>query len=213
MLNNKDFYGTQILDPQAPHGQQMLDQAKFILKSMEPFSISGAQKLSQGEASTRDKVLPFIGVVPASKILTMTPLQSYYAESFRNAMPSGPATQAQSEQFQLRAKLVADLKSAASTGKGIPDLRARMLAAGVTNQAALTRLEQKAEYLPIQYQAHYLPVLTAMRGFDLANESEKAALGDVLLEKVQAQYEAGKLTDEETSRYVKQLMPYYRPEK
>jgi hypothetical protein len=217
MLNNKDFYGTQIWDPSAPHGQQMLDQAKFIAKSMEPFSISGAQKLSQGEASTRDKVLPFIGIVPASKLLTMTPLESYFAESFRNQMPAGARTAQQSEQFQLRAKLVSDLKSGKVDGT---NLQARLLAAGIstdenlsatgTDKAKLTRLAQKVELLPIQYQAKYLPLETGMRGFDLASPAEKAALATTLMEKVQKQYDADKLDDATTSNYVKQLVPFYR---
>jgi hypothetical protein len=218
MLNNKDFYGTQIWDPAAPHGQQMLDQAKFIAKSMEPFSISGAQKLSQGEASTRDKVLPFIGIVPASKILTMTPVESYFAESFRNQMPAGARSAQQSEQFQLRAKLVSDLKSGKVDASTLP---ARLLAAGVkvdedlkahgTDAAKLTRLAAKVELLPIQYQAKYLPLETGMRGFDLASPAEKAALAGVLLPKVQSAYEKDALDDAATSHYVKQLVPFYQP--
>ncbi len=213
MLNNRDFYGTQIWDPNSSHGQQMLDQAKFIAKSMMPFSISGAQKLSQGQASTKDKILPFFGVVPASRLLTMTPLESYYADSFRSSMPSGPVTQAQSEKFQLRAKLVSDLKTAHAAGTTVPDLAARMIAAGVKDNAALTRLQQKVEFLPIQYQAHYLPLVDAMRGYDLGSATEKAELANVLLPRVQSAWEAGKLDNATTSNYVKQLMQHYAPEK
>lgn len=205
MANNRDFYGTQIWTPDDTHLQQLGEQAKFIGKSFVPFSISGAQKLSQGQSSLKDKVLPFFGVVPASRILTMTPTESYYADAFRDQMPGGAKTAQQSEVSQLRAQLVTDLKTAKSSGQAVPDLQARMLAAGIKDRQSLTRLAEKAEWLPIQYQANYLPLTTAMRGFDLASDQEKAELAPILLPRVQNAWDRDEIDQPTTSRYVKLL--------
>ena len=211
MLNNRDFFGTQIWNPDDSHMQQLGAQAAFIAKSMTPFSITGAIKLNEGEASTRDKMLPFIGITPAKHELTMTPLESYYSEQFRNLMPAGTKTPEQSEMLKLRSKLVTDLRTAKASGQGVDNLPARLMAAGVKNEQALTRLAQKAEYLPIQYQAKYLPLTQAMRGYDLASDKEKASLATVLMPRIQSSWERDQLDDETTSRYVKQLVPFYKP--
>jgi hypothetical protein len=213
MLNNRDFYGTQIWNPDDSHMKQLASQAAFIAKSMEPFSIAGAQKLSEGQASMRDKVLPFFGIVPAKREITMTPLETYYGEQFRNLVGDRIKTKEQGEQQQLKAKLVTDLRSAKAGGPAVDNLPARLLAAGVKNQQALNRLGEKAELLPIQYQAKYLPLLIAMRGFDLASADEKAKLAPILIQKMNRADEAGQLDENTGIRYAKLLFPYYKPEK
>ena len=214
LLNNKDFYGTQIYNPDEPQWKRLVQQAQFIGKGFVPFSISNAKKLNEGEASFRDKALPFFGVVPATKVLTMTPLESYYSEQFRNLSPSGARTPEQGEQTQLRAKLVADLRAKARSGQPfntVPNLPARLLAAGVKSPQAVTRLQEKAELLPLQYQGHYLPLTPAMRGFDLGTDAEKRLLAPVLIQRLQSAYDRDALDDATAHRYAQQLIPYLKP--
>ena len=75
MLNNADFYGGTIRNPAAPITMQVEDEANYLLKQIEPFSLRNYQqqaKLRGAEPSVGDYVTSpsMFGVVPSPGYIT-----------------------------------------------------------------------------------------------------------------------------------------------
>jgi len=75
ILANKNFYGVEIRDENAPAVKQAKQIAEYFGKeALAPISISGY--LRQKKISGKSSIVPFIGFTPAPKYITETPIQS-----------------------------------------------------------------------------------------------------------------------------------------
>jgi hypothetical protein len=196
ILNNRDFYGTQIWNPDDPVSQKMLDQAKHIASVGIPFSIAGAMKLSEGDASLRDKVLPFIGIVPAKQAISMTPAQLKAAEIAQAQASVGGRTQAQAQHSQALRDAVADLRG----GKPLP-------AGSQFSKSDVHEIKQRLALTPMQLQAARMPMESAMQVYDLANPAERQQLQPVLIKKIQGEAKNGKAVNPDYVRILTQPIP------
>lgn len=69
LLNNKDFYGTQIYNPDDEAYQKGLDILKYEAQTMEPFSF---RKKVGSEPDNQQKIEKFFGLMPAPKSIGRT---------------------------------------------------------------------------------------------------------------------------------------------
>jgi hypothetical protein len=214
MLRNKDFYGQQIYNPTDPLDKKIWDQLAHVATSFEPFSISQSARLSQGESSTMDKLLPFIGIVPAKQALVHTPAQTKAGEIMRDMMPDVPQTSAQKQRGQDIAQIVRDIRTGKLDDEG--QLVARMRGAGVGDNRHLTEIQQRVMWSPLEYQLHKMPLIEegtgrdAMTVWDLMSDKEKVQTAPIFAEKIQRAYDGGKLDVPTTSRMVRLVMPYLK---
>jgi hypothetical protein len=111
MLRNQDYYGTDIAQPDDPLPKRMADLTTFAARQFTPFSLSGTMKLAEEKAPLSHLVLPFFGIVPAKKALTMTPAETAAADIARAGMPIGGRTQEQFEHSKLLKTIVRDLRT------------------------------------------------------------------------------------------------------
>jgi hypothetical protein len=112
ILQNKDYYGTEIRHPDDPLYAQAGQVGKYLLKSFEPFWWRGASKqYSQaGGTVTPQAAASYFGIMPAPRSLTETPAEKYAAERVRASLPQGARTQAQAEHSQNVKEAIRDVQ-------------------------------------------------------------------------------------------------------
>ncbi|HEY5909308.1 MAG TPA: hypothetical protein VJA21_01755 [Verrucomicrobiae bacterium] len=84
----------------------------------------------------------------------------------------------------------------------------RARAAGVRDQAELTRIKERVLWQPLQYQIWRISLEDGLRVFDVANDTQRVLLAPMLAEKVQRQFEAKRLAPEDARRYVQLIGPH-----
>ena len=125
------------------------------------------------------QALPFIGIVPAKKILTMTPAEAKAEDLYIGTLPSGSRTQEQADHAQL----ISHIKS---------QLRQDPGAAGATiasNAAKLRTTDFKTMFADqvksqIVIQTEKLTLQEGMSVFDLGTSAERAQLQPILMKKL-----------------------------
>ena len=214
MLRNKDFYGQQIYTPTDPLDKKVWEQLTHVATSFEPFSVSQSARLAQGESSTMDRLLPFIGIVPAKQALVQSPAQTKAGEIMRAMMPDVPQTVAEKQRSTDIAQIVRDIRTGKLNDEG--QLVARMRGAGVGDNRHLSEIKQRVMWSPLEYQLHKMPLLEpdtgrdAMTVWDLMSDKEKVSTVQIFADKIQRSYQGGKLDVTETSRLVRLVMPYLK---
>lgn len=181
LLQNKDFYNTQIRDPDDPLWRQASDVAKFAAGEAKPFAVSGAMKLKENNAPAWKLVAPFFGFTPVPARQTMTPAQELAAETMAASLPSAPMTNAQFEQHQLMKDILRQIKE--NPGAGSRAL-ADGIARGEINPDKATQLVEHLKYNPLQFQVHHMTAEAAMRVWRIANDQEKEQLRGIMAVKV-----------------------------
>jgi len=107
MLQNKDYFGTEIRNADDPIMKQLMDELKFGAKSTMPFSIQGAKKnLERGERAGAGVALPFIGITPAPRHLQQTDVQNEIFKTYERRKGHPERSQAQFERAQAKSEIV-----------------------------------------------------------------------------------------------------------
>jgi hypothetical protein len=133
MLNNQDFYGAAIRNPSSPVTEQIKDEANYIIKQIEPFSLRNYQqqsKLQNKEPSIGDYLTSpsMIGITPAPGYITKSPEQ---LES--------------SQVSHLRDPLMAKFKEEIKDGADIDKLIPEMIRSGLTREDIKQVIRNSAE--------------------------------------------------------------------
>ena len=86
MLNNQDFYGGNIRNPNDPFVKQIADEAIFMSSQLVPFSIENArQMLAKGDR--KQALLSFVGITPApASIVNPIPGEMYERRVLKEEM-------------------------------------------------------------------------------------------------------------------------------
>jgi hypothetical protein len=100
LLQNKDFYGTEIVDPEADVPAEAKQLLTYLGRSFLPYSVQGATRNARAGSSAAMKVLPFVGITPAPGDVAKTPFQEYVAEHYFDTLPQGARTHEQAERSQ-----------------------------------------------------------------------------------------------------------------
>lgn len=166
MVRNQDYYGVEIWHPDDPLAKQLKDLSLFALKQFEPFSISRTMKLAEAKSPTAQLVLPFFGIVPAKRALTMTPAETLAGEIIRSSLPVGARTQEQADHSQMLKKIVQDMRNVPGAKVDTSQLRTG------DEKTLVSMLTLK----PLQYQVHKMSPEDAMRVWRLANAEERGLL-------------------------------------
>jgi hypothetical protein len=182
MLNNRDFYGVRIFNPDDPLLQQMKDRGMFLGKEFTPFSVSGAMKLAEDAAPLHKQILPFFGIVPAPQRNVMSPAETFFAEAMAEQMPQRAMPREAFDRSKLLREIVADIKSGRQ-----PEARAKFqdgITRGLLNADSVQTMIERLKYSPLQFQAAHVDSETAMRGWRMATPAERAQLLPVVASKV-----------------------------
>lgn len=179
MLRNKDYYGVEVRREDDPLLVQMKDLGLFSVKQFTPFSISGTMKLAEAESPASQMVLPFFGIVPAKRALTMTPAETLAADIIQQQLPVGARTRESADHSALLRQLAQDLRKVPGAKLDAQDPRLAQLKPGEEKQL-VSMLTMK----PLQYQIHKMTPADAMRVWRLANADERQLLQVQIVTKV-----------------------------
>lgn len=98
LLHNKDYYGNEIVNPDANVPKMAKEAITYLGKSFLPYSVTGQQKLAQAGAPIAERVLPFVGVTPSPGAVTRSAFLDYVHE--HKAPHGGEMTPEQSDHLQ-----------------------------------------------------------------------------------------------------------------
>lgn len=162
MLQNKDFYGTEIRHPDDPAMKQILDVASYVGKQFIPFGVRNA--IDSGNKA--GKILPFIGVTPAPKSITNTPAEELAGELVKNELPVGSRTQEQAD----KAAKVRGLRKELAAGV---DNRDKALEAGQLTPQDAQKLGKSQGQNYLVRAVKGLDSSDAVKVYQAANERER----------------------------------------
>lgn len=117
MLNNRDYYGTEIRNADDPIIKQAMDLAKFAGKQFVPFGVQGYAKMTERDESTTKKLAPFIGITPAPSYIDQTDAEKLASSLMQEKMPAGTRTQAEADRGKLRHDLARAVKKGDPTAR------------------------------------------------------------------------------------------------
>ncbi|MGH9724141.1 MAG: hypothetical protein ACRD41_03660, partial [Candidatus Acidiferrales bacterium] len=98
MVQNKDFYGTQIVDPDANIPAESKQFLMYLGKSFLPYAVQGASRNSATGASTVGNVAPFLGITPSPGDITRSKFQDYVANKYFDNLPQGARSQEKADE-------------------------------------------------------------------------------------------------------------------
>lgn len=176
ILENKDFYNTEVRHPDDPLPNQSADLAKYLAEQMTPFSLRNYK--SRGGQINADAlgtlVQSLVGILPAPREFIRTPAENMVAEYMPRHLSAGPITKEEAANREY--KRTAD--SAFRRGQiGIGDLTKAVGVGKLTSQQVVTMVRDKN--LPtIVRDIKILNPEEAFNVFKVASPQEKAVIKD-----------------------------------
>jgi hypothetical protein len=178
MLQNKDYYGTEVRHPDDPIMDQVGQELEFVVKQFKPYSFQGAQRRGESEEGIEPVIESFFGIMPMPAELTRTPAENLAIELLRQQMPKGSRTKEQFDRMQKERQAVTQMQHGKIT---IDDA----VQQGLESQNRIKQVEERADsdYLP--YAIKHLTATGAMKVYEKASKKERELIGDDVYRKIE----------------------------
>ena len=198
VFGNKDFYGTEVRDENAPLSTQIAQVGEYFAKGFIPYSVTGQGKLEENDAGLAARVGNFFGFTVAPASVSRSKFQAFVADKAAESAPQGARSLAQAERSRHLREVEASLRKG-----GDPDM------------ADLTEREQKNARKAAGMQApeirfKRLSLEDKVHAWDLATpeERERYHLRDAIVGKDRTK-DIAKLPDEDQD-YMRQRLEEIR---
>lgn len=168
---NKDFYNTDIRNPNDPLVQQIGQEAAHLAKQFIPFTMTSSQHRVGGNSAES-----YIGITPAPAEWSRTEAHNRMMDFIINKTPQGGRTPEAAARSQLRKDLIVKAVAGGSVGSD-------MAASGFTAAQARGVMKQAATDPQMLLFSHLTPA-EAVSVMQVANPQEQAKWGPVLIQKV-----------------------------
>jgi len=194
VLENRDFYGTEIRHPDDPVVQQLWQLAKFAGAEAMPFSVRGVQKLVQQKGSLEESfpgqvkaafrnpkelIAGQFGFQPAPAYIQNSPALNRAHEYDLANMPPGTRTQEQAEKQRLRNAIAIQYRS------GHPDHAAiaNLVREGKLTQKEVNSAITTAKTNPLVRAARPLHLDQLLNVYADADQKERPLLRPIIAKK------------------------------
>ena len=194
VLENRDFYGTEIRHPDDPVVQQLWQLAKFAGAEAMPFSVRGVQKLVQQKGSLEESlpgqvkaafrnpkelIAGQFGFQPAPAYIQNSPALNKAHEYDMANMPPGTRTQEQAEKQRLRNAIAIQYRS------GHPDHAAiaNLVREGKLTQKEVNSAITTAKTNPLVRAARPLHLDQLLNVYADADQKERPLLRPIIAKK------------------------------
>jgi hypothetical protein len=180
MLENQDYYGVMIRNPQDPKVKQAKDFMEYVATQFIPFSVRGAQMRGKSGASAGEQAESFFGFIPAPKGVTQTKAEQVLDEYTRKHMDQGPFTREE----QLKKQTKAEIRGLYQRDK-VDELRAAIEKSGLQRSEVQTLIRNAKKPALV---SRFLPLTPseAMQVWRVADKQERETLYPVLVKKLAA---------------------------
>jgi hypothetical protein len=175
IVNNKDYYGTEVRDQEAPFMTQAGQVAGHVAKSATPFSIRGVQKEKELGSPISKQYQSFIGLTPAPKELNMTTAEEA-ARAYLDRRPKFSRSAEQTERSQLRSKAWRSLRK----GQSVPEDVVEAYREGKLSADDVKRFRRDSKFNGLQLQVKRLSMDEALNVYREANPDERRELKKII---------------------------------
>jgi hypothetical protein len=147
MLQNRDFFGTEIRNADDPIIQQLMDTGKYIGKQYLPFSVRNIGEQVKRGAGLKSQTAAFFGVTPAPSYINNSDAVNKAIEYQRANRGQGTRTKAQAEQSERRRELADKLRKGEQVDlSGMSPRDAK----SIKQSATESKLVRSSKSLPIE---------------------------------------------------------------
>jgi hypothetical protein len=185
MINNRDFYGTQVYDPEDPRWKEAISVIQYGRSSLSPYSFTNMSKLAgpAGGRITPDVfVESILGISRAPSSLAETPAMHLLGGYARENRKAGAMTKIQYEHNQLRRRLAEELKS--QDPKAIEDEFKQLHEGKITaKDIPVIRSMSTEPWMVHVMESSYVTLPEALHAYEIATPEEKKLLRPGLLKK------------------------------
>lgn len=171
MLQNKDYYGTEIRNPDDPAVKQAAQEMEYIGKQFMPLSASGALQKRQSGASMSQQAQSFVGIMPAPADVDRTRAEQTMLDDIVKALPQGART---NEQYIL-SQQEKQLRQEERSGKNISPLLSVLVKNGTMTRRQAMGVAREGAMTPDQALFRRLTLADALEVWDEADAKEKAS--------------------------------------
>lgn len=179
MIQNKDFYGTQIRNPEDPVVKQMEQEGKFLAKTALPFSVtSQSHRQDQGPEA---KAESFMGLQPPPAQDIRSKAAQQIAD-WHALHAQGGQTQEEFDKTQARHAITTAVRAHGDISTAVHDGRSQ----GLTEPQIQTALKS-AQQSPIAGGFKGLPIEEMQRILPMATPAERAVWAPILAARLQRQ--------------------------
>jgi hypothetical protein len=181
MLNNRDFFGDQIRNPDDPAVTQLAQEARYILGQAMPLGVRNVQEGVKRGQSLATSTQSLLGITPAPKAVVRSAAMNRMRDILATRGGSGGRTPEQRDQSAQRTDLMGRLRQHEPNA---PKALGEAVARGEMSPAAAQR-NAKASAMPGSAdQFRHLTLPEALEVYRLATPEERRTLGPVLSDKL-----------------------------
>jgi 2'-5' RNA ligase len=184
MLHNEDFYGTMIVDPDAPTKEKIQEYGKFMARAFSPFALRNAIEARRRAQSLLTSGESFIGITPAPREVVRTQAQNKMSEYLGRSAPAS-RTPEEADKGQVHRQVI----EAVRKGEMLPTSVTDMMVPENGHRPKLSREtlfqwigEAKQPTTVTQFKK--LSFEEAGKVWELANDDEKAQWANAYRTKV-----------------------------
>lgn len=161
LLNNKDFYGAEIHNPDDPWTMQAKQIGEYIVSGFEPYAFENEQQAEKAGGGPVDRALPFVGVTPAPADIDRSDFQQFVAENGTRGYSGFTTTPEKAETSQKKRAA----EDALRTGRD-PDYT------GLSDRQVL-QAEKEGQIPKPELQFQRLGIEDKLRAYDMATPDER----------------------------------------
>jgi len=177
MISNKDYYGTKVFNEDDTSLEKTKEIFSYLGQQLIPFGIRNVQKSTSDRLA--DKVLPFIGIVPAPSTLNKTIAEIRMSEIMREKLPIGGRTKEQADKSQIKS----DIRNQFLKSGSESVLDEAVKANKITDTDA-DKIWEDAQLAPIERSAKRLNPTELFGVYKIATPEEKKLISPILMDKI-----------------------------
>jgi len=200
MMSNKDYYGTKIWNEDDAVIDKTKDVFSYLGQQMVPFGIRNAQKNTSD--NMMDKILPFIGIVPAPYDLNMTDAEKKISDMVRAKLPIGGRTKEQTDHSKLKLELRNEYSKTKDKSSLVESLHNKDITLDEYHD-----IKDDSKLSPIQRNSKNLSITELFEIYKIGTPKEKELITPILRKKIRHRVIKGRLNNIEKEE-IKNIKSY-----
>lgn len=180
VVQNEDFRGVQIRNPDDSYAKQAEDVGKHIAGAAVPFSASKVSDAFKAGDSAK-ALLPAIGLNPARRDITHSDAENLASQLMADNRPVGGRTSAAAEKSQLIGTLAHNIQT---KQPGAIANVFQAVKAGTLDKDDVEKVREHLQFSPLQISVRHLDAPDAMKVWNAAEPAERVKLGAIVLNKI-----------------------------
>lgn len=208
MMENEDYFGTEIHAQDDPFLQRRVDDLKYLGKSSLPFGVQNYMKERERGASVGKSLIPILtGITPAPSDINQTPAEEELYNYNQSTRPQGTRTKEEAARtqimFQIRSAILKkdNPRAVQLTKQGLND--------GIITQNDISQVVEDLQKSPLQKRFSATTPEEAYRAWKLMSDSEKMDVQELMKNKLQRTLELPPARRDKIMGNYKDVIQYY----